>query len=354
MQIDNPLANHAVIVGHYGVTFITVYCAALLITAKLKSYLIVTIFFLSAAIIKNLNFSKPIGEEISIALIQGSIPQDLKFDEDLARKHRDIYLKMIIEVQKFQKDVSLIVLPETALTRPWEYLSRNFRTRLLDALKKNKVIFLTGIPVRDNAGWKNSVIAIDSALTGEDKFIIGRYDKHHLVPFGEFIPLGFKWFVNLMNIPLGEFKRGPLPQDPINVKDQLIGINICFEDLFGDEIIKSFSKNNPKNNPSILLNVSNLAWFGDSNALSYQLKASRMRSIETERPTIRSTNTGYTVFIDKKGNVIKGIKPNHRGYIVGKVQGTQGLTIFAICGNYLILLVCFLIFSFRLPSIYIK
>ena len=110
--------------------------------------------------------------------------------------------------------------------------------------------------------------------------IAGEYHKQHLVPFGEFVPTGFKWFIEQMNIPLGDFSRGESVQPPIILGDHKIVSNICFEDLFNSEIIKHLKQPGLKNESTILLNVSNLGWFGESNSLKYHLMAARMRSIE--------------------------------------------------------------------------
>ncbi|OUV03685.1 MAG: apolipoprotein N-acyltransferase [Betaproteobacteria bacterium TMED82] len=354
MQIDSPLVYYAKIIGHYGVTFVTVYCAAILLNLNLKSFVILGFFFAISFFIKNISFTESYGDKIKVALLQGAIPQDNKFDVASVKYHQDTYLKMIDEAQKEYQEIDLIILPETAFISPWNYLSDDFRNKLVDSIKKNKVALLTGIPVKDSSGWTNSVILINPESESKSNLVTGRYDKYHLVPFGEFTPFGFKWFVNLMDIPLGDFQKGELPQKPISVKKQLIGINICFEDLFGNEIIQSFRKKNLESNPTILLNVSNLAWFGDSNALSYQLKASRMRSLETERPSMRSTNTGFTAFIDKRGRLVDSLSTNIRGYLISDVQGTRGLTTYALYGEYPILFICFFVFLFRLRTNYIK
>ena len=145
-----------------------------------------------------------------------------------------------------------------------------------------------------------------------------------------------------MNIPLGNFSEGKPTQSSINIHGQNIAINICFEDLFNSEIIQSFD--NSKNGiPNILLNVSNLGWFGKSNSLHYHLMAARMRSIETERPYIRATNTGVTAYIDHKGK-LKAVAPIvETSYLLVDIQGREGLTPFSKFGNSPILLLCLFI-----------
>ena len=168
------------------------------------------------------------------------------------------------------------------------------------------------------------------------------YDKHHLVPFGEFIPLGFAWFVNLMQIPLGDFARGSSTQAPMKIHDQSILPNICYEDIFGAEMAKMMRANLQT---SILLNASNMAWFGETMAIDQHLQISRMRAKEMGRPMIRATNTGATAMIDASGNVVKVLPYTAAGVLFGKVQGYQGITPYLWWGDKAILLLSFTIFS---------
>jgi apolipoprotein N-acyltransferase len=158
-----------------------------------------------------------------------------------------------------------------------------------------------------------------------------RYDKHHLMPFGEFVPDGFRWFVDTMQIPLGDFTRGAAVQAPLAVKDQFVLPNICYEDLFGEEIAAQL-RDAPQP-ATMLLNVSNLAWFGESLAVDQHLQISRMRALETGRPMLRATNTGATAFIGPKGQLYHSMPANTRGSLEYLPQGMQGLTPYIRFGN---------------------
>jgi apolipoprotein N-acyltransferase len=157
------------------------------------------------------------------------------------------------------------------------------------------------------------------------------------VPFGEFIPAGARWFVEMMKIPLGDFTRGAPLQPAFAVKDQWIMPNICYEDLFGeeiaDQIAASYFSGTPQ--PTILLNMSNIAWFGDSIALPQHLQISQMRALETGRPMLRATNTGATAVIDSKGRVVEQLPPFTRGVLAATVQGASGWTPYILLGNTL-------------------
>jgi apolipoprotein N-acyltransferase len=171
-------------------------------------------------------------------------------------------------------------------------------------------------------GYTNSVLAFAPGQTP-----VWQYDKHHLVPFGEFIPPLFKWFTRMMNIPLGDFNRGAVGQASFEWKGQRLAPNICYEDLFGEELGARFV--DATQAPTIFVNASNIGWFGDSVAIDQHLQISRMRALEFERPMIRATNTGATVIIDHAGHVTHSLPRLTRGVLVGAVQGRTGITPFA-------------------------
>ena len=135
----------------------------------------------------------------------------------------------------------------------------------------------------------------------------------------EFIPPLFKWFTEMMNIPLGDFNRGAVGQPSLLVAGQRLAPNICYEDLFGEELGARFI--DPAQAPTIFVNVSNIGWFGDSLAIDQHLAISRMRALEFERPMLRATNTGATAIIDHRGRVVQSLPRLTRDVLVGEVQG---------------------------------
>ena len=230
----------------------------------------------------------------------------------------------------------LIATPETALPLLLRQLPPDYLPQLSAYAQQTYSHIALGIPVSDGPlQYANSVIGLTPKIHSASDPYQYRYDKHHLVPFGEFIPVGFRWFVDMMHIPLGDFTRAPILQTPFAVKDQWVLPNICYEDLFGEEIAEQIAVSYFKGTPqaSILLNASNIAWFGDTLALPQHLQISQMRALETGRPMLRATNTGTTAVIDHKGRIISQLPTYQRGVLTTNVQGYQGVTPYILSGN---------------------
>jgi apolipoprotein N-acyltransferase len=268
-------------------------------------------------------FTRPHGATLSVSLIQGNVPQNEKFTPE----HQ--WPVLVWHAQEILKAPGqLIVAPETAFTLLPQQLPEGFWTEFETAFAQREGrVALLGMPLGDEqAGYANAVIGLSSQPSGQPGATY-RYAKHHLVPFGEFIPWGFRWFVALMNMPLGDFSRGPLVAPSLNVGEQRVAPNICYEDLYGEEIAARFTR--PELAPTLLVNVSNLAWFGEHVAIHQHLQIARMRTLEFQVPTLRATNTGATVVISEQGKVTAALAPNTQGVLQARVQGRTGVTPFA-------------------------
>ncbi len=262
--------------------------------------------------------AKPVGERLPVALLQGNIPQDEKFQTGSG-------IPLALEGYAHAlrtSPASLAVAPETAIPLLPSQLPAGYLESLAADLRAAGRAALVGIPLGGfTEGYTNSVVGL--GLPGAPY----RYDKHHLVPFGEFIPPLFRWFTDLMRIPLGDFNRGGVDQASFEWRGQRLAPNVCYEDLFGEELARRFA--DPAKAPTVLVNVSNIAWFGNSVAIDQHLQISRMRALELRRPMIRATNTGATALIDAQGQV-QAMLPRHtRGVLETQVQGHTGLTPFA-------------------------
>jgi apolipoprotein N-acyltransferase len=266
-------------------------------------------------------WTHPVGQPISVRLLQGNIRQDEKFSaehlSDILARYRDMLTSA---------PADLIAAPETAVPVFPQQLPPGYLATFKEYAARTGSAYLFGIPLADSpTAYANSVAGIGPQ--GQSY----RYDKHHLVPFGEFIPTGFRWFTDLMSIPLGDFTRGAAVQAPFAVKDQLVLPNVCYEDVFGEEIAQQL-RDAPRP-ATLLLNVSNLAWYGESVAIPQHLQISRMRSLETGRPMLRATNNGATAIIDGRGQVQQVIPYYRQDTLVGKVQGMAGSTPYIRFGN---------------------
>ena len=210
----------------------------------------------------------------------------------------------------------MVVAPETAIPLLPQQLSPGYLEGIAQRYASGTQAALVGIPLGDPVqGYTNSVLGFSPDTAAQPY----RYDKHHLVPFGEFIPPLFRWFTELMNIPLGDFNRGSVGQPSLAWAGQRIAPNICYEDLFGEELGARFI--DPAQAPTVFVNMSNIGWFGDSVAIDQHLQISRMRALEFERPMVRATNTGATAIIDHRGVVTHQLPRMTRGVLQGTVEG---------------------------------
>jgi len=331
---SSPLAGFAPVIGVYGIGWCAAFVAACLVLVlthrsrfRIGALLIALAIFTIGFGLKLIDWTAPNGQPISVRLLQGNVPQEMKFSRTQIGDTLKLYHDMITA-----SPADLIATPETAIPILSQQLPPDYLPLLSAYSKKSNSHLLIGIPVYDGPmAYTNSVIGVspDSNLKQY------RYDKHHLVPFGEFIPMGSRWFVNLMRIPLGDFSRGAVVQASFAVKDQWLLPNICYEDLFGEEIAEQIAASHysGKAQPTILLNLSNIAWFGDTIALPQHLQISQMRSLETGRPMLRSTNTGTTAVINHKGEISAQLPPYTRATLSTSVQGYKGATPYVLYGN---------------------
>lgn len=266
-------------------------------------------------------FTVPTGA-LSVALLQTNVAQDQKFAPEQLSATLEAVGRALAQAK-----ADLVVGPETVLPLLPEQLPEGYWDALRSSFIEGGRAALFGLPLGSFAeGYTNSVAGL-SATAASAPGGFYRYDKHHLVPFGEFIPFGFRWFVDLMAMPLGDFDRGPLDAPSFVVKGERVGPNVCYEDLFGEELAARFA--DAARAPTIFANVSNIAWFGNTVAIDQHLQISRLRTLELQRPMLRATNTGATAVIDHRGVVTHWLAPYTRGALEATVQGREGLTPYA-------------------------
>jgi apolipoprotein N-acyltransferase len=330
---DSPLAGYAPLLGVYGLGWLAALLASALLALRQRRLLVLPIAFVLGAgvLLQQVDWTHAHGKPISVRLLQGNVPQEMKFDPSQTRDTLNLYRDMITA-----SPADLVATPETALPILLQRLPADFVQSLVGYTSASGSAVLFGIPAADiSQHYANSVIGLGPSAPPASAY---RYDKHHLVPFGEFVPPGARWFIDMMHIPLGDFSSGGLAQPPFAVRDQQVMPNICYEDLFGEEIASTIRHAivDGRPQPTILLNVSNIAWFGDTIALPQHLQISRMRALEVRRPMLRATNTGVTAVISPHGKVLDQLKPYTRGILSATVQGQSGWTPYSLYGNWLV------------------
>ena len=234
------------------------------------------------------NWTKPISAPFKVVIIQGNIKQDEKWLREMQWPTLSRYREMTLQAS----DADLILWPEVALTQPYHELKQPYLDPMAQQLAPRGATLLAGVLIRsEDGGYYNSIIA-----TGASE---GRYDKRHLVPFGEYFPIP-DWLRPLMDVlgtPYSDLLFGAPEQTPISVKGQRIGMGICFEDVFADEYRRDAADS------GLMVVATNDAWFGHSGAAAQHLAMARMRALETGRAVLRASNTGVSAIIGPNGEL---------------------------------------------------
>ncbi|MBX3655071.1 MAG: apolipoprotein N-acyltransferase [Ramlibacter sp.] len=323
-QVDGPLAPWARYLGVYGVGAVAAWAAAVWAGGALanRAAALRAAACLAGVALAGLVLAQPVFVSrtgaLGVTLLQGNIPQDEKFQTGSG-----IPLALTWYGQQLRDArTPLVVAPETAVPVLPQQLPGDYWPALQNRFASGQQAALLGVPLGSyEQGYTNSVVGFKPGAS------VYQFDKHHLVPFGEFIPPFFRWFTELMDIPLGDFNRGAVGQASFEWQGQRLAPNICYEDLFGEELGARFAE--PANAPTVFVNVSNIGWFGDSVAIDQHLQISRMRALEFERPMIRATNTGATAIINAGGAVTQSLPRLTRAALVGEVEGRTGTTPYA-------------------------
>lgn len=326
---SSPLVGYAPLLGVYGVSLAAAVCAGLLALIWLRMgrigvtlIVLVALWFCGEAL-RSIEWTQPQGEPFKVSLLQGNIPQEMKFREEKLVSTLETYRRMVQE-----SDARLIVLPETAVPLLRQEMPENYAAILRNHVRKSGGDLLIGAFERGEGQYYNSVFTLGTSESQS-------YRKNHLVPFGEFIPLRpmLGWLINgVLNIPMSDLGRGGATQLPLKVAGQKIAVNICYEDVFGEEIIRALPA------ATVLVNVSNDAWYGDSHAAMQHNQIAQMRALETGRMMLRSTNTGVTSIIGRDGHVQQMLPQHQEGTLTGQVQGYTGSTPYVRWGNAAVLL----------------
>jgi apolipoprotein N-acyltransferase len=320
----SPLAGLAPVFGVFGVSLAATVAAALLpalFNARVRKPVLAALLalWITGSALKHVEWSAPIGKPVSVSLLQGNIPQDMKWQPEEVRNTLQTYLELART-----NPAELVVLPETALPLLWHQVPADYLAALAEPAGALGGDTLVGAPEQVGDEYFNSMFSLGNSLPQS-------YSKFHLVPFGEFIPfkVALGWiYHDLLHIPLSDLSSGPKYQKPLAVAGQKIAVNICYEDVFGEEIIRQLPE------ATLLVNASNDAWYGHSLAAHQHLQISQTRAMETARMMLRATNTGATAIVAPDGTIVAEAPHFTTTALTGQAQGYTGTTPYVRWGNW--------------------
>jgi apolipoprotein N-acyltransferase len=344
-QTDTWLMGYAPLAGLPAMSLAVLLTAGALVTLVLGTAreraaagaLVVVVWGIGFAVHEH-EFTQPRAEARTVALVQGAITQDLKWKPEQLAGTLSLYSGLTLQ----NAGTDLIVWPEAAIPTLIEYMS-GYLGNLRSALAKSGSTVLLGIlrlPPNDDTSeeFQNILVALTDPLQ--------IYVKRHLVPFGEYFPVpGFvRDWMRYMNLPTGDAIPGAPDQPPLDAAGERVAITICYEDVFGAEQLHYLPE------ATLLVNVSNDAWFGHSIAPHQHMQIARVRAAEAGRYMLRATNTGVTGVIDPHGRVIATLPQFTAGVLKQTVHGYTGATPYARFGNYAVLsLVVLVLVAAALP-----
>lgn len=308
-----PLSGWAPWVGVYGISALAALLSAGLVWLKRGPVLWAApamLLPLVGALLPQ-NFTTSTGQ-LALSLVQPSIPQDQKFDPERFAANLEALARLVESARG-----RVVITPESVLPLPLAELDPAQLARLS---RPDRPVLLGSFLGNADDGFVNSVVALDGHPGGGY-----HYGKRHLLPFGEFIPPGFGWFVRALGIPMDSQARGD-HQRPWSVAGQRLRPLICYEILFGEDFVPSAASTDAA---TVFVNVSNLAWFGHLMVQDQHLQFSQMRALEFQRAVVHSTNTGATAVVDHRGAVTMRLPPLVRGVLEAEVEGRSGSTPYA-------------------------
>ena len=325
-QTDTWLMAYAPTFGLHGMSWAVLLSAGALVAlvaggsrTRARALAALTVLWGGAWALSDVSWTEPTGRVVRVALAQGAVPQDLKWRPEQLRPTLDLYRRLTLE----SRGSELVVWPEAAIPAIHDQVAAE-----LDLFRREfeelGAAVMFGILRRDAASdtFQNTLMTL-----AEPPAV---YVKRHLVPFGEYFPVPayVRNWMRLMSLPYVDAEPGEALQPPIELIGEKIAVTICYEDVFGAEQLHYLPE------ATLLVNVSNDAWFGDSIAPHQHLQIARLRAAEAGRYLLRSTNTGVSAIIDPRGRVAGRLPQFEPGVLADAVQPFTGATPYARWGNF--------------------
>lgn len=326
-MIDAPLRGYAPLLGLYGISLAAALSAGALLWLWRKprqgwrlALPLLMLLWGGGALLAAIAWTTPLGEPLRVTLIQGNVPQSTKWDPEAIRIRLQTYAAL---TRAHLEKSDLIIWPENAVTVFYHRLAEDYFAPLAEEARASHTDLILGVPELDVDGerYYTTLMSLGSSH--------GFYRKRHLVPFGEYMPLGvLRGLINFFDLPMSSFSPGSDRQPLLEAAGHKVAASVCYEDAFGEEMRDFLPE------ATLLVNGSNNAWYGDSLAPHQHLQISRMRALESGRPLLRATTNGISAVIDERGRLQTTSRQFEQAVIHGVVQGRSGSTPYITFGNW--------------------
>ena len=351
-QTDGWMAPWAPVIGETGISFLMLLIAgsvAVAVQRKLWVWpAIAAIVLIVSPALSTIKGWQETGEQVKVALVQGNIAQDLRWDPE----QEAITMRKYMELSRPHLNADIMIWPEAAIPQ-LEPLALAYLFNLDMLAAENNTAVVTGIlDYKENGDAYNGMIVLGKsgkeATGGDYRYSTSnRYQKHHLLPVGEFVPFQdvLKHVAPFFNLPMSSFSRGDWLQPNLQANGYSLLAALCFEIAFPRQMIANIN-----DNTDFLLTVSNDAWFGDSIGPHQHLEIARMRAMELGRPLLRATNNGITATVTADGKEQARLPQFEEGVLTAEVPQVQGRTLYSLWSDWPLLaisLLCVGLLSFR-------
>jgi apolipoprotein N-acyltransferase len=340
---DTPLGQLAPIGGVYALSGLVLLLGGALVAllrgdrrARIAAILVLVLPWPLAMAAARAEWTRPQGPTLDVALLQGAVPQDMKWLESNA----DDIVTLYADLHRDAVGADLVVWPESALPDFANYMA-DFLGGVWSQSRRAGSDVLMGVMRMEDDGETayNSLMALAG---GEQPAF---YDKHHLVPFGEYFPVPrfVREWARLMSLPYSDFAAGARVQPPLEAAGTTLSASICYEDAYGSAQLPTVRRS------AVLVNVTNDAWFGRSSARGLHFQIARLRAIEARRFMLRAANDGVTAVVGPRGEIVAQAPEYQPATLRATVQPRSGDTPYLVVGNWPVVLLCLgVLLAFRL------